>query len=128
MENDNKISVTYVVPGATRHLKGTKKIPYILTKQDLSYNKLPKKEGKEVVKKGVQKMYDYIWENGTIHTNMTRVAYDYFISDAVPDHFNEKKEGKKWKNMSAEQRLDWHIAFSAQCRGALEFSYQVLED
>ena len=40
MNNDTKISVNLIINGGTRHLVGTKEIPFVLTKKDLTPIKL----------------------------------------------------------------------------------------
>lgn len=128
MNSDIKISVTLIVPGGTRHLVGVKEIPYTITKQDLTSVKLPKKERNKIVKQGIQKTNDYIWKDAFIHINMTRYAYDYFISPSVPEGYNEKTQKRKWRSLSPENRIEWHIATYASSRGAKEYSYNILED
>jgi len=128
MNNDTKISVNLIINGGTRHLVGTKEIPFVLTKKDLTPIKLTKKERDKVVKKGVQKVKDYVWEDASIHINMTRMAYNYFISTTIPEGYNEKTQGKKWKNLTPEERLEWHISSYASARGAKSYNYTVLED
>lgn len=126
MENNAKISLTIYVAGSTRHCLGMKKIPWELTKQDLASKKLPPHIGKQIVKRGIAKVPNYVYEDASIHINLSRAAYDYMISEEKPKHYRDKKVS--WSSLTEKQRLDWHMALISESRGGLRFSYSVIED
>lgn len=126
MENDAKISLTIYVAGSTRHCLGMRKIPWKLTKQDLTSKELPPHIGKQIVRRGTVKVPNYVYVDASIHLNLSRAAYEYMISEEKPKYYRDKKVS--WGSLTAKQRLDWHMAFISESRGGLRFSYSVIED
>lgn len=124
MANDTKVSLTIYVAGSTRHCLGIKEIPWKLTKQDLTSVELPKKEGKVVVKTGVAKVPHYEWIDASVHLNISKVAYDYMVSEEKPRHYHKKD----WLLLKPKQRLAWHMAFIAETKGSSKFTYSVIDD
>lgn len=124
MNNENKISLTIIVEGSTMHSNGIKKIPYVVTKQDLTTKKLPPKIGSKVVRKGIINVVGYSTVDAKIHLNLTREAYDYYISGDKPTDYPKKD----WKRLSNKEKLDFHMASLARAKNGKAFSYVVLED
>lgn len=122
--DDIKISLTVNVPGGTRHFKGMKKVPYVITKQDCTTIKLPFKIGSKVVKKGYAKIPEYIYEDSQVHINMRKEAYNYMSSQEQP----EKYYKKDWKRLKPEQRIAWHMQYIANSYNGTSYSYNILED
>lgn len=124
MSNDVKISLTINVAGSTRQVLGEKEIPVILTKQDLTRNKLPKKVATKVVVKKKVKVPLYGYKPAQVHINMYKCAYDYFISKEKPEHYFKKD----WTRLKSSERLAWHMAYIASSYNSTDYSYSVLED
>lgn len=124
MENNAKISLTINVAGSTRHCLGVKKIPYKVTKQDLTSVNLPPYMGNKVVFKGVAKVPDYVYKDAQIHINISRIAYDWMISDDKPAQYFRKD----WKKLSPKQRLAWHMQFISESRNGKSYSHHIIED
>lgn len=55
--------------------------------------------------------------------NITKAAYDYYISNEVP--FGYKKS---WKSLSKEQKIAWHLNAICEELGGQMVSYVVFED
>lgn len=72
------------------------------------------------------------------NVQLSKDAYDYMISDYIPsDEFRKtvyiRKNGKKkgvslWESFTEKQKLDWHLKQLADSLGAIDFSYEILED
>lgn len=126
MNTEPKVSLTIFVEGSTRHCLGEKDIPFVITKQDLTTQKLPKEIGRKVVKKGTIKTKDYVWENAQIHINIPRCAYDYMVSSEIPAKYPRK--AKHWGSLSPKERLHWHMNLISESRGGKNFSYAVIDE
>ena len=56
--------------------------------------------------------------------NISKEAYKYMVDGTeVPS----SKVVKTWSNMSAKQRLEYHLSLIAESFGALSFSYNIFE-
>lgn len=124
MLEDVKISLTINVAGSTRQVLGFKEIPVLLTKQDLTRQKLPTKIANKIVVKKKVKVPNYEYKKAQVHINMYRSAYEYFISKEKPEHYFKKD----WSRLTPKARLEWHMAYIASSYNSNEYSYNILED
>lgn len=121
MNNDIKISVTFEIPGATRHFSFMRRRK--ITLQDTTVQKLSEKDANRIV--GTAKSPEYEYVNARKHVNMTKEAYDYMTSeDSRPSGYY----GKPWKKISKKERLNQHLAILANQMGAYRFTYVILDD
>lgn len=121
MNTNIKISVTFEIPGATRHFLFMRRKK--ITLQDTVKQTLPERDANRIV--GTAKFPEYEYVNAKRHINMTKEAYDYMTSEeGRPIGYI----GKPWRKMSRKERLDYHLDTLAKQFGAYSFSYVILED
>lgn len=123
--SSTKLAVTILgIPGSTRRKVGVVKIPYVLTKQDLSSVKLPEKERNKIAKKGWYKIPKYEYVSCSQRINMTEEAYDYFVSNAKPEWYLKKD----WGRLNKKQRLECHLERTMQQFNGTSFTYSIIDD
>lgn len=86
------------------------------------------KDGKQV-KKLREPITFYTRKNREIKQviNMTEEAYNYFTGSEAPQGYHAPSDFK-WKTMSEEQRLTWHLTTIAANMGGRVASYTVFND
>lgn len=124
--NDIKVSLTiHGIEGSlSSRAKFYRKIPYTVTKQDVSITKLPKEVGNKVIKEGTKRHYDRLRNDVTQHLNLTTSTYDYMIGDNPP----KKSILRLWKNLSKKKRLEYHLKEIMYDLKGVYFTYEVFED
>lgn len=60
--------------------------------------------------------------------NMSEEAYEYMTSAMCPEWFIPMGGISKWKKLSANERLDFHLERTCQAMGGISFDYVVFED
>lgn len=121
MNTDIKISVTFEIPGATRHFLFMRRKK--ITLQDTVKQSLPEKEANRIV--GTAKFPEYEYVPARRHVNMTKEAYDWMTSEeSKPEGYY----GKPWRKLNRNERLEHHLAMLSKQFGAFKFSYVVLDD
>jgi hypothetical protein len=59
---------------------------------------------------------------------ITKAAYQYMISNEIPEWFNKKIAGSSWKELPKERRLELHLKRIADSLRGKFFEYEILED
>lgn len=62
------------------------------------------------------------------HLNISREAYNYFISAEEPAGYTDYRIGKHWKNLSKDDRLEWHLKRIAESKNGKLVDFHVYED
>ena len=112
MNNDIKVSLSITLQGST------------LVRQENNelITRTNKKTGKSYKKKITT--YSLVNKPAILHKNLTRDAFNYFIStESCP---SLKK--KEWKRMSEKERLEKHLATLCSVYRGKSFTYQIFED
>lgn len=126
MNTEPKILLTIYMDGGVL-LKGEPEVrKYALTKKELfPKQKFKNKEGDKVLKKGKYTFIPTFPSVSTLKITMCADAYDYFISSACPEWFNNPKE---WRKLGEEQRLNHHLSRTSSHFGGKSFTYQIIDD
>lgn len=59
--------------------------------------------------------------------NLTKEAYEYMISDEVPEWYSTGVP-KKWKSLSKKEKLELHLKTICDSLNGESFTYQVFEE
>ena len=126
MAFEPKILLTISMEGGTL-IKGKREIrKWYLTKKELfPKQKFSQNEGSRVLKSG---KYEYIPTKPEIIKKkiiLCKEAYDYMTSSAMPDFYHDQK---RWRKMSAIERLEIHLARICEHNNGIEFTYQIIKD
>lgn len=111
MDMSIKILLTTELEGGTTKRTGVKRKIYY---------------GDKGVTKGYVEHEDKETVPATLKTNITKFAYNHFISD---DSGAEVHIGRSdWMLMNEKQRMEVHLLAISRSLGGLSFSYELLED
>lgn len=124
-----KVRLSMEVPGAT-----------MLSSQDCE-KKMSKKEAYDhtilVVEQQVRKGKKLVTEKETLHINTRKskparqcisISKEAYSSMTDAKEIPSARLLKTWGNMTAAQRLEYHLNLIAENFGATSFSYEVLDD
>lgn len=127
MDTINKISLTIELDGSTLVRRSKPDIVKVkVLKKDLNLSQKWKgKEGFEVVKSKIIKVYPLIAKPAQQHINMSLDAYNYMISSVCPDWF---RNPKAWRKMTQTQRLEAHLQRTCDHFNGNSFTYKILDD
>lgn len=125
MNNQIKVLLTISgIEGATLHSKEKQKIPFVIRKKDLYATKYKGKDGNNIIKKGVRRVYDFEAVPASKSIKLTYDAYDYMTSKESPEWYFKKD----WTRLSTTQRLEIHLERLCMANHGSSFSYSILED
>ena len=112
MNNNIKISLSITLQGST-----------LVRQEDFEFiTRVNKKTGKQYKKK--VKTYNLIPKSVLLNKNLTKDAYDYFISLESCPQFKKKD----WKKMTEKERLEYHLADLCKFYHGNSYTYHVFED
>lgn len=86
---------------------------------ETGYNKKTKKSTTDLIKFRTRKSIP-----ATQSINISKEAYEYYISNECPDF----SKPKYWQSMSKKMRLEAHLAEITKGLKGISFTYQVFED
>ena len=126
MNNATKILLTINLEGGvlTRQDK-PEIIMWSLNERDLDPNKNWKdREGLKIVKRGNTNHYNFNSKECKQRINITKDAYDYFISDEAPSFIKKST----WFMLKENQRIEVHLNSISESLGGKSYIYQILND
>lgn len=129
MNNQIKILVTISgITGATLHTENTIKIPFVITKGDLHWQKHHKPykgaDKDKIVRKGIRKIKNIVSVPCSKGIKMSYDAYNYMTSKDSPEWYFKKD----WGRLTPIQRLELHLQRTCMHEGGTSFTYSILED
>ena len=112
MNNNIKISLSIQLQGSTLVRQEVKEVITFTTKKG--------KTNKKTISS-----YTLVPKQACLQKNITKEAYDYFISIESCPSVHMRKE---WKKMTENERLEYHLASLCKFYHGNNFTYHVFED
>ena len=128
---DAKLSLTVVLPGSTMMSPqecGENPSNYDRQFMVLSVKTYDKKTKKAFFRKEPLEFRTRKCKNATQVIKMSQEAYEYMTSVACPEWFLNQGGISKWKRLSAEERLEFHLERTCKAMGGLSYSYVIFGD
>lgn len=116
------------IEGATLRTTGKAKIPFVITKGDIHWQNHGKRYNREdkdkIVRKGVRRINNVESVPCRKSIKLVKEAYDYMISNEVPEWYYKKD----WKRLTAKEKLELHLQRICDHNGGKTFTYNILEN
>ena len=124
MNNQIKVLLTINgIEGATLRSRGKIKIPFVIKRKDV-FSKFKGKNGEDVLRRGVRKVYNVEAVPVSKSIKLTYDAYDYMTSTNKPEWYFKKD----WNRLSPIARLELHLNRIKEANNGQSFTYSILED